>query len=424
MAEQSSRSQKSRRSRKKARSKQAIASPATNGQTTDHHEEAGIVCIVDVEKFSTIKTLKQQISLVRNLWQASQKTELIREAGPNAHINGTGDGLLIAVPFTPSRMKQALRWATDLITDKQVTQFNKKLRFGIHCGPYTILGGDPGKMAVGIALNECARVAGIGDGGHVIVSEAFVRRYADHEDWPAIMGVFEPGEEDQHYTVLTKHGAKVNFRIYRTTDDSPPIPRRLKIMQVARQNIQHALPRIAESFVAALREHITFPSELRASAHPLDVRVCVFEPASDSEILVSDEFRYHRENQHVRPSEAEYSLRGEGTGVCGRAFCSKSPVVMHNLRIRKEDKIAYDDAHVALGVSQPTIDRWQRHARSFVAFPFSVVELEEKSTPLGVVCIDVMEPLSWMAQEELKGVGSDLMKQYGVLLGALFSLRF
>ena len=97
--------------------------------------------------------------------------ELLRAAfaGHDGHEQGTeGDSFFVAFPTASDALGAALDAQRAVAAEAWPAGGSVRVRMGVHAGEVSVVGGS----LVGLAINRAARIAGVANGGQVLVSEA------------------------------------------------------------------------------------------------------------------------------------------------------------------------------------------------------------------------------------------------------------
>lgn len=387
---------------------------------------APIVILSDIEGFTSMSGEEQRAS-VRAMWAAIVGHKVVGDGGEHVHLIGTGDGAYILFPctdFTPS-FDDIMALAIDLAVAAESATPPFAVRVGVHVGSFEFLAVSGGRTeAIGPVLNQCARLCGIGDGGHVIVSDAFVREWLmDHG--AQVLERFHPSDLDHPWEVFVKHGESMRVRMYLRPNApqarAAPPPRKLAQRDAVEQHIFALIREVhggMTAWLASMEEAVPHKGDRRR----LDARVSIWGLANVNgrQLLRVTEYRVADNGARVERHARVIDPTGVDLGPAGEALHSKGPVVVHGLPAWSAAKPRpYVEALAKrCRIAPATVAQWSRHARAFLCLPFGIVD----ATPLGVICIDVMDPLKFRPPE-VKELAQHLHARYAVALGALWMLR-
>lgn len=307
------------------------------------------------------------------------------------------------------------------------------MRVGVHEGRFQQISkpGGTGTLLVGSGPNACARIAEIGDAGHIIVSEDFTKSW-QREQGNDVYKSLTPSEPDKPIEFFRGRGIrrhKQQIRVYNSLRvEEVRVPERLALLSDAEQQLWRVLEEVDDILIELLQEE-----DDSLEWNKIRPRISIFapDPSEKKSVLVATEFRYIREPdpsyKSIGRGDTVYKLEGRGQGPTGRAFCLRSPQVLHNLPDFAQSSEQYIDILKRdWNLSEDVVKSFGRHARAFVTFPFM---LSEDREPEGVICIDTLYCLRFdsLTEEEskliLQGIAESLMATYSLLIAALWRLR-
>ncbi len=384
---------------------------------------SGIVVIADIVDFS-LMTADSQLLAVMHLWSYVEGHALIAahttEAHPHDVIwNSTGDGILVAfacgtVVVSPDVV---LRFVEGLVEHCREGTPSTEIRVGVHRGAFRRPHALGRYQVVGNAPNECARIAAIGDAGHVVCSEAFVQHWAKESE--GVWQRFVPHDPERPVEVFVKHDVAAQIRLYRVGGKAAKSPRRIARMDAVEQRLRNRLQEVEAEVVSGIRW--CWP-EAPGSAE-LSPRVSVLGPRREAKkrYLAPTSYRFHASGHALAKGTSRYWLQGKGQGPPGRAFQSKEPQVLRGLPSYE----ANPDEYVAQlsgtwGLPRAMIvNGWQRHARSFVCIPVGLAT----NTVDAVLCVDLLDPLEPVSDEDLNALALKIQRAHADVLAELWALR-
>lgn len=391
---------------------------------------AGFVLVCDVINFSARDTA-DQVAIVRQLWNAAQSHPLYRRRARQIHINGTGDGLLIAFmtnPLVPH--EEVLRFAEDLMKALARMPAPATLRAAIHHGVFRSIAvlqsrRDPlHSQVVGTTVNEAQRLCGFADGGQIVVSEQFVDTWVSplHSRGRRDRWSMFPPRDEPALEVYVKHNVTLSIR-WLLSARSNAIPSRVGMLQL----IEDRLMQFLEGIEVALWKSLS-RIEKSLSRGTLSARVTILAPQAirGNVKLVSTGVRFHFRDEGTRAGPTKYLLSGDGAGPPGRAFVSRGVVVRHKLPDYHAG-LAQKRRYLQLlatefGLDDQTVRKFQRKARSFLVFPFGLFDFKD-CDPDGVVCVDCGSPLAGFTIRRLRRAIQEVQRGNSLQLSTLWRLR-
>lgn len=390
----------------------------------------GLILVADVLNFSSIERGIDQSKVINNLWQFLRDYSLLRKY-PDSVIDGVLDRVIVTLPGADHQ--EALDFASELIRFMKNSELPVDMRIGVHEGRFQQISkpGDTGTLLVGSGPNACARIADIGDAGHIIVSEDFTKSWQREQgnDVYQFLTPFEPDKPIEFFRGRGVRKHKQQIRVYSSPRvGEVRVPERLALLSDAEQQLWHVLKEVDEVLIELLQEE-----DDSLEWKKIRPRLSIFapDPSQKKSVLAATEFRYIREldpiDRSVGKGGTVYKLEGLGQGPAGRAFCLRSPQVLYNLPDFHQSPEEYIDIlKKEWNVSEDIVKSFGRYARAFVTFPFM---LSEDREPEGVICIDTLHCLRFdsLAEEKsklvLQGMTESLMATYSLLVAALWRLR-
>jgi hypothetical protein len=345
-------------------------------------QDHGIILVGDMVDFSaeTRKTAEQRVALHR-MWTYLRSHPDLRKH--RALMDSTLDGATVIIKGV--RHREALQFAADWIrhVEEEIPRGNGPqfgFRVGVHVGYFDTLSrtgemldqdklpnaevrkagaesenavnlpqDDRMVMIFGIGPNDADRLTRMGDSGHIIVSEAFVRSFANTGN--TLAETFPPAHQPP-FQAFPKPTQPQEFRVYTGHQTSDPeLPQSLCQMQRADTRLKEILSEIAETFWMFLEDtgdKATPPKNLdwKALRKRSKLRVSLFarNPERPGRELVCTEYRHldfagkAPDQERLRSGNTRYSLESpeEGQGPAGRAFKSNRVVVVHDLPKEKK----------------------------------------------------------------------------------------
>ena len=410
---------------------------------------SGTIIVGDIANFSAIASGRMSKTLAV-LWDCASDAGLLTE-----HHSTLLDGVVIAIQKatydkTVAACGEWMRLFRERMSD------SLELRVAIHRGDYcrsirkTLSGAHV--LLAGQAPNECSRLVRMAGPGQMVISEAYIQSWADHEGWnhssPGRASEFRPAlsldaEAPCHpHETEIKPGKISRFRFYRhnlnLNLDSAEFDRHILMKDRARQGLEQWIVEIADSFVEFLglvdseSQHVpassTFNTETPQPVDPagrIDLRVSLFvfeRPDPKSEQLGAI-LRYSPGDvPKWEQTSTRYSvLGGRGEGPIGQAFSERVPQILSGL---PEFALHPDEYTQILSrppwlMDEDKVRRFQRKARSFIAVPLS---MSSTLSPEAVLCVDTMDPLTCLDGRVLLDWGLTIADIYGRTGSALVCL--
>lgn len=406
------------------RAKAKNAAPKRRGpaKRDDRFHQTGYLIISDVIDFSRLDDDQQQKHAVRELWRYLAIAPLVRDA----LFNGTGDGVIVALPEDSRAVKTAgesiyrtvIEFARDWIAHMRAAKPAVELRVAVHLGKfYEVDVGRRGRQLMGTSLNRCTRLVGLGDAGKVTVSEQFYETWRETD--ATIANTFQPPGSEAPLGALVKHDEHLRFRYYwPDRKEGDPLPPKVESFEIVRENLLSEFDAIEEYLVSSLRD---LPTGASLTSDQVGARISLWGAwrTTHGRVLRSTEIRFHRQKRGIGPSRITYSIEGDGEGPPGRAFCTREPFVLSELPAHSDDPDQYFSSLKTTGLKSESLAKFNHHSRSFLAVPFGLTE----TNPDGIICIDCESPLPGITREQLMEIGHDIADFFGVVIAALWRLR-
>jgi hypothetical protein len=384
---------------------------------------------------------EKQAASVRALWEFLNQNRLVgRTFGTSA--NGTGDGAVLAFANRGSgQMSHAglIEHACNLVAWMRGKRPPTGIRIGLHIGDFRqlSLGPPAGIQLVGTGLNECTRIATIGDAEHIIVSEEFVENWQKHGDLRE--HVFSPALGDEPVIVFVKHDEPRGVRVYvpkELNQNEMPTPARLKRLLAVDRLIMRTLQEIEGTLlksICTLTGHSASNGDIDGLRSKLSPRISIFTRRQHKGIakLGPTKYRYHTEAALRSSGKTMYALAPKPEGPAARAFLSRDVFVAHGFPDPATDRNAYLGQMSSENISAEMVGAMSRLSRAFIDIPFGLVfeevsppsPIPERGDPDGIICIDFADELSALNGVEWRTLGQEIQKQYNTLITSLWKLR-
>lgn len=391
---------------------------------------AGFVLVCDVINFSARDT-GDQVAIVKRLWNATRSHPLYRRRARQIHVNGTGDGLLIA--FMTNRLvphEDVLGFADDLMKALSRMRPPAGLRVAVHHGVFQSVAvhqdrRDPDhSQVVGTTINEAQRLCGFADAGEIVVSEQFVSTWVPRVQLRAqrVMRTMFPPREEPPLEVYVKHNVTLSIR-WVLSSRSDAIPARVGMLQT----IEHRLMQFLEGIETALWKSLS-RIDKSLTREALSARVTILAPQAirGTLKLVSTGVRFHFRGEDTSAGSTKYALSGDGFGPPGRAFVSRGIVVRHKLPDYhagpRQAKAYVERLNQEFSLDEATVRNFRRKARSFLVFPFGLIDFKD-CEPDGVVCVDCRASLKRFSIGKLRSAMQGIQRGNSLHLSTLWRLR-
>lgn len=330
----------------------------------------------------------------------------------------TGDGFLLAVydnrvnsqPDLLVRFAVELRQAHETYNIVKDSEGRYSVRIGLHRGDFyyeqnllshiTVIGDGP---------NRVSRVCGIGDGEHIIASEAFHSHLIQYH--PELSSQFRPLG-----AVYVRHGDAITAHQYigeRGTEVEQP--KIIRWGQSVLKQIRKELLAVLDTTARALgkipgKDADVLAQQLRATVL-LRNRPTTEHPFGFLH-LPRDMWKFLRAMQpspsgtpnptyarYCQETQATFSLElGREAGIGASAYNMKTARWTAGLPKFDDNPQQYSDAlNAQLGIhtTVPEVQTWRRKARAFIAVPLRADTYfdGDEDAPGGVLCLDCDEPL-------------------------------
>lgn len=390
------------------------------------------IVVFDFQDFSTLDATEQK-NAAQDLWKVINNDEYIQENEANDKVswNGTGDGGLVT--FKECSFSKVIEFTNTVIEASKVN--GTKLRAAIHydlCVFTKIDSLGKSDQILGKGPNEASRLVSLGDPYDIIVSEDFAQKWyaVNHDEakqalYPSIEGI--------PLQVFIKHGIPQALRIYTqnsmSSSQEHKMPEQIKRLNDTNRHIDALLEVIEKGVIGYL---INIKQSLNRDK--IDARISILSPkpkSEDSSFLESTGFRYHYKDYKTGKGDTVYRWNSEGTdekphGPAGVSFSEGKIVCVRNLPDPSKNKAKYINVlHKEWNIPIEVINQFSRKARTFVEIPFGLTQSENDLAIIseGMICIDIMNPLRWLKDEELCYLAKSLFKSYNVTLASLWRLR-
>lgn len=389
--------------------------------------DLGFVALCDIAAFSEKKEAAQK-RCVTHLEQAVAATRLMKDvlAAQSAKyvLNCTGDGFILITTAPPVRNHPdfLLDFVAELLTairdwnGSDDARDNPELRYavriGIHTGTFWMglrVFGAPN--AIGPGVNIAARVASVGDPGHVLISDDVLKHIRETEAPPRSELPNKTGREGlEHFlnnnaggwSVAVKHG--VDLTVYPWSVDrgqgllgSIEKPRKVRIFENVQRQLINELASICEELEGILHD---FDSRLTPKS--LDLRLTVLFANRKESRLVCTPIRFARTNHERQTihSDTKYPIEEDSNwGMPARILLNHTGVVWHTELPRWPHEIGprHDRARASYalqlqerwGTPRGEVDKLGRKARAYFGTALAGMDL----IPFGVLMVDSMHPL-------------------------------
>lgn len=436
---------------------------------------SGIIVVSDVVGFSRLDT-KTQKNIVCGLWDFLSSNKLLLEldsvTGHKPLLNGTGDGVLIALPrgqaarddesngesrtlpipkegqfdfqdYWSKVVEMCFQWHDHVERLSESLKTKVKIKIAAHIGMFVIVdvsklgqGGVKfgGKQVVGAGPNHCARLVNLSDAGSVLLSESYFSEWSQFDADCHKRFLFDPKPNDKAIEVVVKHQEELRARAVAIRGESSKkivAPYRLRFVDTINKRIKRYLFDI----VADIVEEIENAINLKQGTKELATRATIWTPHPTQKALAPTEYRispsnedFERANLTDSPqaqSQIMYSITGSGQGPTGRCFCSKDGVfVLNDLPQCRDITDGNFSEYCTImkkqtGVKKADVKRFSRFARSYLQFSVAI----DDRVPEGVVCLDLMHPLTELDKDKLWEMCAERRYIWGVPIAALLRIR-
>lgn len=395
---------------------------------TDDHQPrliAGAVVIyADFVDFSMLDPGRQS-ALFRNLMDVVDNHGLQKSKSFKTIRSWRSDGSVVLV-YLPQkktvRASDVLHFCESIIDAFPSDPPFFGVRIGIHVGAISLGKSGSQTLPMGTTINECIRIANIGDACHIVCSEPFVRQHCAVDE-QVDRSRFVPSLSEAATDVHRGRTELSPIRVYRV-QATRTSPRKLALLFALSDKLDALLKQIEERFrhdLASLAPRLNDPEVLQARVSILERRFI-----DGCNLLCSTRHRFQNGGElRLDPGRARYSLLGNGIGSPGRAFVSNTVQARNTLADWNiaAQRAAYYDQLAGDGLDPETIDRWQRKSRTFVCFPFILFGFDVLNEPAGCICIDARDPTPEVSVDQLQAVGVGLAGEMSERLGALWTIR-
>lgn len=376
----------------------------------------GKFVIGDIVDFS-LRDGKTQVAIISKMWNFLEEHKFL-DRREGVLTNGTGDGALIVFPSNENfDYEEILGFAVDWINFMKDMDPSIQLRVGIHEGAYqTVRIQSEGRQElVGTGINDCSRIAAIGDAGHIVISEQFYQEWLKWDRNGPYK--FSPGRNSEPFEVFVKHEVPQLVRYYNHAG-SGKAPRRLRNFQLIADRFNRALKVIEQTIQKSL-QHYNMTKTTRVSV------LGRVRNNEDQAWLRCTGFRVSMGESAAHPGRTKYFLNAETeTAKEGPICCLINNQISLSL-LNFLDEEQYEN-HILdkWKVSREQFQRWNYFPKLFLMIPFGL----DKKTANGVLCLDVLEPIHELGgdaaiRELFLALGEDIFNKDSFNLAALWNLR-
>lgn len=385
--------------------------------------------LVDVVSFSE-RLPVDQAAMIRHLLVvlAEERTRHLSDC-QEAYVNSTGDGFVLAAPMDGD-MDLAARLVnlTEAIVGragehKDGTGRALQIRGGLHVGNVLTRLDAPGAetFAVGDGLNWVARVASAAAPGQVLASEEFVDAMLKTSGYDAARERFHPPPSAEHddgpFRVRVKHDRSASVRVTVGKNLSHAVPPAIERATRIAGHVHTALELVGQSIAAGLAGPDEPPAAALARLQP---RLTIWRPRKDRLHPVPPRVELGAAGSLGQiKTDTTWALPAEGAvpaGPLAQAFVHGAPRWLLDLPLPSHAP-EYEAAWAHVGVPAHVVRGFTRKPRAILALPLQLLD-----EPVGVVCIDLLDPLS-DADDVVERILREVLLRSSYLLAALAHLE-
>lgn len=382
----------------------------------------GYILVADIVGFSE-RSQKEQVRMVQHLLATHRDDPFVASRkGEPSYLNSTGDGFVYAtssegdLELPLQFFELAIRLVQGAGRFEGAKGRPMEIRVGLHFGSLTsnIDGGEG--FSVGSGINWAARICDLCAPSQVLVSEELVAEIRARIDDEALADRVFPRAEEPWFSAQVKHNRTARFRVLLDPALSKAAPPRLARGELIGRHLRQALEILGESIAVSLCRK---GESVKAATKRLNPRLTVWVPNSNG-VLHSLRPRVvlpPAPGAPTGPSRTAWAASGTPMGPVSAAFIGKAPVCLLDFPDPAKDPEGYEARWGGCNVPAEVVEGFSRRARSFLALPLILFE-----EPAGVLCVDLMDPLT--GQDALALVLIDeLQLRSGYFLSALLHLR-
>lgn len=378
---------------------------------------SGLLLVADIVAFSE-RSQRDQVAMLQHLLAGLRADAFVQGRGDErSYVNSTGDGFVYATS-AEGDLELPLEFcafAARLVTHAATYANGMQIRVGLHVGSIVSQIPDAEGFSVGSGINWCARICDLAAPSQVLLSEELCDDMAARVGEADLHGKLVPVRPDRPFSALVKHQRVARFRAWLATGLSQAAPPRLVRAEEIRRHLEKALEIVGESIVAALRgdgEHAA------AATTRLAPRVSVWLPGKDAtlQVLQPRVVLVKGDKTGVGGGRTSWPTRGGCGGPVSAAFVHRRLEWLIDLPDPKANRDAYYERWSGVDVPGEMVDGFSRHARSLVAVPLILFE-----DPIGVLCVDLMDPLTGR-EEAVRALAEQLQVRSGYFVTALLHL--
>lgn len=391
-------------------------------------QNSGWIVICDIVQFSE-KVENEQLACVSILDETVREClNQLKASGTlreDPYLNCTGDGFILVFPMgILARAETVLDFCANIVRQCAERKPDLLIRLGVHVGEFRanvrVFGSN---HVIGRGPNHCARVAAVGDAGHVVVSEEFAKTCIGAVG-DALPGRFSPGPDEEPIYVAIKHNRQAPVRLFEAKGLSSGHPRRFELLQSIEKAIMANLSAL-EKTVLDLLQAAGPPAILR-------LRLSVFLP--DGDWLTCKRFRL-KLGRGEGPSQTKYRILPEdrAEGALGLAYVLGRSIAIRSLPDPQTQPKDYTDAWVAARFDGRSLNlkadhiwrdkaleekKWNRLPQALIAVPFSTLDGGR-----GVLCADTRNPLTDVSSNDFDVITRLMEDRAGTQLASLILAR-
>jgi class 3 adenylate cyclase len=395
-----------------------MAAPSTTPAHLKQEIRRGFVVFTDIKDFSLYDD-KKQVRLVQSMWELLRNQPLMRRELDRT-VNVTGDGAVIALnevetkPSAEDVFTMAREW------EKASIQAGIPMRVALHYGVYflTKVDGFPNQVALGGAVNDCARILGFAEPGFMVLSEAF-RQHWQATDQDNALRKHAAKISRFPITIWVKHNRPLSINLH-VASARKTIPRRFREINFLGEKIRRMLMDILHSFETLLADY-----DSAYTPQQIGARITILAPYRKDEkhtVLRSSLFREKTAGRDSVPGEQSrviYPLNRSGTGPPGLAYTTQDVRVLHRLPDYSKSPDRYLRKFAEADVPSKMVKDFSCHSRAFIDIPFGL----DPGNSDGVICIDTLDPLQPFKAADLVKFGKTIREIYGYNLALHWRMR-
>jgi hypothetical protein len=281
--------------------------------------------------------------------------------------------------------------------------------------------------AIGKGINYAARICGIGDEKHIIVSKDFIELFRDEcsEDHKFKFNPSGKDKEEPFWEAFVKHEEIVLVSNYYYQSENKihygnnRKPKKIQIIQT----IQNDILKLMNSFEKTLSE-ISQKVDSQLTENNLKLRSSILLYRKDENDLYVSSLRHYQYDK-LGESKTRFKIKNSDDKPVGLpAFVFRDNKTLWILGLpdyheNTKEKKEYYKRLSEYNLTKKEIDNWNRKARAYISSPINMDIIGEKA----VLSIDSELPLNVMSKANQDLINEDLENNLCPMIAALLQIK-